>query len=285
MKIKKILNQNAVLVDDQGEDKIAIGKGIGFSKQKNDLLFARDIERLFVMEPEGQRKLQTLLNQIDERYFFATEAIIDRAETVLMEKLNEHIFISLTDHIAFAAQNIENGIVIRNKLLSEIEVLYGEEFGIAQWAVDYLNQTLEIPYGYDEAGYIAIHIHSARTGKNSNHDSIREVSIVSDIIHLIEKELEIDIRSQDMALDYSRLANHLRLLLQRYQKQRYAVLDEEIFEMVRNKYPESYQVAKKIRVFLMKNHQVAITTEELGYIAIHVERLRKVKEHHKKGEV
>lgn len=284
MKIKKILNQNAVLVDDQGEDKIAIGKGIGFSKQKNDLLFARDIERLFVMEPEGQRKLQTLLNQIDERYFFATEAIIDRAETVLMEKLNEHIFISLTDHIAFAAQNIENGIVIRNKLLSEIEVLYGEEFGIAQWAVDYLNQTLEIPYGYDEAGYIAIHIHSARTGKNSNHDSIREVSIVSDIIHLIEKELEIDIRSQDMALDYSRLANHLRLLLQRYQKQRYAVLDEEIFEMVRNKYPESYQVAKKIRVFLMKNHQVAITTEELGYIAIHVERLRKVKEH-KKGEV
>ncbi len=284
MKIKKILNQNAVLVDDQGEDKIAIGKGIGFSKQKNDLLFARDIERLFVMEPEGQRKLQTLLNQIDERYFFATEAIIDRAETVLMEKLNEHIFISLTDHIAFAAQNIENGIVIRNKLLSEIEVLYGEEFGIAQWAVDYLNQTLEIPYGYDEAGYIAIHIHSARTGKNSNHDSIREVSIVSDIIHLIEHELEIDIRSQDMALDYSRLANHLRLLLQRYQKQRYAVLDEEIFEMVRNKYPESYQVAKKIRVFLMKNHQVAITTEELGYIAIHVERLRKVKEH-KKGEV
>lgn len=165
MKIKKILNQNAVLVDDQGEEKIAIGKGVGFNKQRNDLLFSRDIERLFVMEPEGQQKLQTLLNQINESYFFAAEAIIDHAETVLMEKLNEHIFISLTDHIAFAAQNIENGIVIRNKLLSEIEILYGEEFGIAQWAVDYLNRTLEIPYGYDEAGYIAIHIHSARTGK------------------------------------------------------------------------------------------------------------------------
>ncbi|WP_270692838.1 PRD domain-containing protein [Enterococcus malodoratus] len=283
MKIKKILNQNAVLVDDRGEEKIAIGKGVGFSKQRNDLLFPRDIERLFVMEPEGQQKLQTLLNQINEEYFFAAEAIIDHAETVLMEKLNEHIFISLTDHIAFAAQNIANGIVVRNKLLSEIEILYSEEFGVAQWAVDYLNRTLEIPYGYDEAGYIAIHIHSARTGKNNNHDSIREVTIISDVIHLIEQELEIDIRSKETALDYSRLANHLRLLLQRHQKQRYAVLDQEIIEMVRNKYPESYQVAKKIRVFLMKSYQLAITTEELGYVAIHVERLRKVKEH--RGEV
>lgn len=66
---QKILNQNAVLVDDQGEEKIAIGKGVGFNKQRNDLLFSRDIERLFVMEPEGQQKLQTLLNQINESYF------------------------------------------------------------------------------------------------------------------------------------------------------------------------------------------------------------------------
>ena len=101
MKIKKILNQNAVLVDDHGEEKIAIGKGIGFSKQKNDLLYSREIERLFVMEPEGQQKLQTLLNQINETYFFAAEAIIDHAETVLMEKLNEHIFISFgTNYLA-----------------------------------------------------------------------------------------------------------------------------------------------------------------------------------------
>lgn len=32
----------------------------------------------------------------------------------------------------------------------------------------------------------------------------------------------------------------------------------------------------------MKHYQLAITTEELGYVAIHVERLRKIKEY--KGE-
>lgn len=278
MKIKKILNQNAVLVDDDGQEKVAIGKGVGFDKKRNDLIFHREIERMFVMEPEGQMKLQSLLNQIDEKFLFAAEHIIDHAETVLMEKLNEHVLIALTDHIAFAAENIQNGIVIRNKLLREIEVLYSEEFSIAQWAVDYLNKELAIPYTYDEAGYIAIHIHSGRSGQTSNHRSIREVTIVSEIIQLIEKELMIDIHSEQMALNYSRLANHLRLLLQRYHNQQYAVLDEEIVEMVKRKYPESYTVAKKIRVLLTKQYQMSTTSEELGYLVIHIERLRGAKD-------
>ena len=32
MKVKKLLNQNAVLIDDDGQEKVAIGKGIGFNK-------------------------------------------------------------------------------------------------------------------------------------------------------------------------------------------------------------------------------------------------------------
>lgn len=274
MKIKKILNQNAVLVDDQGEEKVAIGKGIGFDKKRNDLLFSPDIERLFILEPEGQMKLQTLLSQIDEKYLFAAEKIINHAETILMEKLNEHLLIVLTDHIAFAAQNIKDGIFLRNKLLPEIEVLYREEFTIAQWSVDYLTETIGIPYTYDQAGYIAIHIHSARSGEQDNHRSIREVTIVSDIIQLIEKELAINLHAEEMALNYSRLVNHLRLLLQRYHNQQYATLDNEIIQLVKLKYQESYHIAKKVRVLLIKNYQLSTTTEELGYLAIHIERLR-----------
>ncbi|MBM7709037.1 PRD domain-containing protein [Enterococcus lemanii] len=274
MKIKKILNQNAVLVDAHGEEKVAIGKGIGFEKKRNDPLFAREIERLFVMEAEGQLKLQSLLNQIDEKFLFAAEKIVERAETVLMEKLNAHVLISLTDHLAFSAENIQNGILIRNQLLPEIEVLYREEFTVAQWAVDYLVQTLGVPYTYDEAGYIAIHLHSARQGERDKHQSIREVTIVSEIVQLIEEELQLDLHAKEMVLNYTRLVNHLRLLLQRHHQQRYATLDEEIVEMVKTKYPESFFIAKKIRVLLLKNYQLSTTTEELGYLAIHIERLR-----------
>jgi beta-glucoside operon transcriptional antiterminator len=277
MKIKKVLNQNAVLVEDVGQEKVAVGKGVGFNKKKNDLLFPQQVERMFVMEPDGVKKLQVLLSQIDEKYFFVTEEIIAHAEMVLGEKLNEHINIGLSDHIAFAAENIQNNIIVRNKLLNEIEILYSEEFAVAQWAVDYLTQTLEIPFSYDEAGYIAIHIHSARSGRTDNSKSIREVTIVSEIIHLIEQELGINIHDEKMSLSYSRLVNHLRLFIHRFQQNQYAVLDDEILDVVRKKYAESYEISKKVQVLLMRNFHYQVPNEELGYLAIHIERLRMTK--------
>ncbi|HGZ4978325.1 TPA: PRD domain-containing protein [Enterococcus faecalis] len=277
MKIKKVLNQNAVLVLDEGQEKVAVGKGVGFNKTKNDVLSRQLVERMFVMEPEGLKKLQVLLSQIEDKYFLASEEIIQHAETVLGEKLNEHINIGLSDHIAFAAENIQNNIIVRNKLLSEIEILYSEEFAIAQWAVEYLTQTLEIPFSYDEAGYIAIHIHSARSGRTDNSKSIREVTIVSEIIHLIEQELAIDIHDDKNSLSYSRLVNHLRLFIHRFQQNQYAVLDEEILEVVKKKYAESYEISKKVQVLLMRNFHYQIPNEELGYLSIHIERLRMTK--------
>lgn len=277
MKIKKVLNQNAVLVLDEGQEKVAVGKGVGFNKTKNDVLSRQLVERMFVMEPEGLKKLQVLLSQIEDKYFLASEEIIQHAETVLGEKLNEHINIGLSDHIAFAAENIQNNIIVRNKLLSEIEILYSEEFAIAQWAVEYLTQTLEIPFSYDEAGYIAIHIHSARSGRTDNSKSIREVTIVSEIIHLIEQELAIDIHDDKNSLSYSRLVNHLRLFIHRFQQNQYAVLDEEILEVVEKKYAESYEISKKVQVLLMRNFHYQVPNEELGYLSIHIERLRMTK--------
>ena len=277
MKIKKVLNQNAVLVLDEGQEKVAVGKGVGFNKTKNDVLSRQLVERMFVMEPEGLKKLQVLLSQIEDKYFLASEEIIQHAETVLGEKLNEHINIGLSDHIAFAAENIQNNIIVRNKLLSEIEILYSEEFAIAQWAVEYLTQTLEIPFSYDEAGYIAIHIHSARSGRTDNSKSIREVTIVSEIIHLIEQELAIDIHDDKNSLRYSRLVNHLRLFIHRFQQNQYAVLDEEILEVVKKKYAESYEISKKVQVLLMRNFHYQVPNEELGYLSIHIERLRMTK--------
>lgn len=277
MKIKKVLNQNAVLVLDEGQEKVAVGKGVGFNKTKNDVLSRQLVERMFVMEPEGLKKLQVLLSQIEDKYFLASEEIIQHAETVLGEKLNEHINIGLSDHIAFAAENIQNNIIVRNKLLSEIEILYSEEFAIAQWAVEYLTQTLEIPFSYDEAGYIAIHIHSARSGRTDNSKSIREVTIVSEIIHLIEQELAIDIHDDKNSPSYSRLVNHLRLFIHRFQQNQYAVLDEEILEVVKKKYAESYEISKKVQVLLMRNFHYQVPNEELGYLSIHIERLRMTK--------
>lgn len=85
-------------------------------------------------------------------------------------------------------------------------------------------------------------------GVLDNSKSIREVTIVSEIIHLIEQELAIDIHDDKNSLSYSRLVNHLRLFIHRFQQNQYAVLDEEILEVVKKKYAESYEISKSTSI-------------------------------------
>ncbi|MGX6991938.1 PRD domain-containing protein, partial [Pseudolactococcus reticulitermitis] len=135
----------------------------------------------------------------------------------------------------------------------------------------------DIPYSFDEAGYIAIHIHTARCKNSDNSESIREITIISEIVRLIENELQFSFDGEDFALTYSRLVNHLRLFIQRSQTKRYVGLDQEIMGLVQEKYPESYAIAKKIQILMQLDFQYQVLTEELGYLAIHIERLRMIK--------
>src|SRR5690625_5722155 len=95
MRITKILNNNAVVVMDDGEEKIAIGAGVGFEKKKKDIVNQAKIEKVFVSKESEQ--LQQLLLRIPEEHFMITEEIIAYAEENLGTKLNDHIRIALTE--------------------------------------------------------------------------------------------------------------------------------------------------------------------------------------------
>ena len=69
--------------------------------------------------------------------------------------------------------------------------------------------------------------------------------------------------------------NHLRLFIHRFQQNQYAVLDEEILEVVKKKYAESYEISKSTSI--IRNFHYQVPNEELGYLSIHIERLRMTK--------
>lgn len=274
MKIVKILSHNAVIVVDDEMEKVAIGKGVGFNKTKQDTLEKQEVERLFVLQENERSKLQFLLNQIEPEYILLAEKIISYAEKSLMEKLNEHLLIALTDHIAFTAENIKNGIFLKNKLLNEIKILYKEEFSIAIWAIEFLNQNLAISYSYADAGLIAIHIHSSRYDELNKAKNMKELTIISNIIHLMEADLNINIHSAEVDLNYIRLVHHLQLVLQRYENRSTVFLDPEIIQTIEKKYPESYALGEKIKIYLLKNYHISLLAEEVAFITLHIERLK-----------
>ena len=100
MRIKKILNNNVVVTDDEkGCEVVVMGKGVAFGKRNGDVV------------DEGK---------IGKVYHLGDHEMLEKdLDTVL----NETIYISLTDHIHMAIHRLREGIPLRNMMLWEIRRL------------------------------------------------------------------------------------------------------------------------------------------------------------------
>lgn len=270
MKIKKILNNNAVVVSDNNEEKIAIGAGIAFQKRKNDIVNPEKIEKLFVMKEN--EKFQQLLQQIPAEHLALSEEIITFAEESLGLKLNEHIHIGLTDHLSFAIERANDGIHIKNKLFNEIKILYKKEFDIGMWAIKLIEKRTSIKMPVDEAAYIALHIHTAKPQAENMKQTLRQTAIIGEMIQTIKDHLNIILDEDD--LSYQRLMTHLRFALSRLSNDEHPIMDDEMLTMIKNKFPVAFSCAEKVASNLARDHEIRLPEQELGYITIHIERLK-----------
>src|SRR5699024_1197384 len=270
MKIRKILNNNAVIVIDHGQEKIAMGAGIGFNKQKNDMINKQKIEKLFVLKE--YEKLQQLLERIPEEHFSLSKDIIAYAERELGTKLNDHILVMLTDHLSFAIEREKEGIHVKNKLLQEIKILYKQEFAIGIWAIDYIEQKLNIKMPIDEAAFIALHIHIMKPRGGDLRETVRQTTIVREMVVHIEDCLGIALVEEDIA--YERLVIHLNFALTRTNQYNNHSMDADMLEMIKMKYPLSHRCAQTLADEVAAAHGIHLPEEELGYITLHIERLR-----------
>ena len=271
MKIKKILNNNAVVVLDEGQEKIAIGAGVAFNKSKNDIVNQHHIEKLFVLK-ENQ-KLEQLLQRIPEEHFILAEEIISYAEKQLSTELNDHVYIALSDHLSFAIDRHKQGMELKNKLLDEIKVLYPREFSIGLWAIDYVHEKTNSKLPIDEAAFIALHIHTMKLQGGDLRNTIRQTSIVKDMVDTIEEFLGVEIHGDP--LSYERLITHLRFALIRTEEKRASTMDEEMLIMIKKKFEQSFLCASRVSEGLSATHGIVLPEEELGYITLHIERIKK----------
>jgi len=257
-------------VVEDGEERIAIGSGVGFQKVKNDIVPAAAVEKLFVLS-ENQ-KFEQLLERIPEEHFIVSEDIIKHAENTLQVELNDHIRVVLTDHISFAIERYEQGIELQNKLKYEIKILYKEEYDIGLWAIEHIKETLGVTMSSDEAAFIALYIHTTKMKGGDIHDTMRKTAILNDMVELIQELVAITFVEGDIA--YDRLITHLHFAIVRAQHKNLHTMDEEMLAMIEKKFPQSFRVAEKVGDHLRNVHRIELPREELGYIALHIERLQ-----------
>lgn len=274
MKIAKILNNNVVMVqDEQGREQVVMGCGLAFQKRVGDSLNDAQIEKVFALQSDLLvRRLEELLHQIPPEVMTTCDRIIDLA-TQRLGKLQESLYITLTDHCYFAIERQHKGLAIKNVLLWDIKRLYPREFELGQEARAIISRRLNVELAEDEAGFIALHLVTAQL-----HNEMPEVMdvtrVMQEILQLVKYQLQLEYN--ESSLSYQRFVTHLKFFAQRMLTR--TVVDDDdvsLHTAVKDNYPKAWKCAVKIAQHLQQSYQRELTAEEIMFLAIHIERVRK----------
>ena len=267
--IKKINNNFALAQDDQGRNLVAFGKGIGFPEMPYELEDLSKIDRTFY---DVQKEHIPMISEADEKVITIAMDIVDYARSHVKKDISDYLYYVLVDHINFAIERYKNKVYVPMKLSNEIKYNYNEEYQVGDWAWSYINKSFDIHLPKDERSIIAMHIVEA---EESIHKSSRELTvdeIVDDVMNIVSDSLEIEINREDF--NCYRFETHLRYLLQRLGDEPLNSENIEMFEIVKEKYPDAYACSEKIAEYMQNQLNRTISKEELLYLMLHLNRLK-----------
>lgn len=277
MLINKVLNNNVVTIIDNNQESVVMGRGIAFQKKKGDEIDEDIIEKIFILKDKSiNKKLIDLINDIPVENLEIVEEIIKYAENKLDTKLNENIYLTLTDHIGFAISRLKNNLEMKNALLWDIKRLHKDEFSIGLKALEIVKDRLDVELPEDEAASIALHILNAELNQDMP-DVVNMINLIDEILKMVKYHFNIDFDEE--SINYYRFITNLKFFAQRLTSGRYYEdEDNELFEMIKLKYPKAYKCTKKIEGFIKQKYDNTLTKEEKLYLTVHIARV--IKENH-----
>ena len=273
MVIDKIINNNIVSAfDDTGKEVVVMGRGIGFGKKAGCEIQKDQIEKVFRIKSQTlAEQFKELLANMPLEHARISNDIISYAESELKLRLNQSIYVTLTDHINFAIERLRMKIRLENALLWEIKRFYPQEYRLGQYAVELIEKRLGVILPEDEAGFIALHFVNAEYGTDIR-DALNFPNLMQTILKIVKDELQIEF--DEDSLHYERFVTHVKFLLQRvYRKELLPAEEEELAAMVQRKYHREYVCSKKIAEYIEKETGSKISGEEMMYLAIHIRRI------------
>ena len=263
--IEKVINNNIISAyEKSGAEVIVMGRGIGFKKKQGEVVPADQISKIFRIKSRTltEQFKELLANMPLERVRISDE-IISHAKDHLKLKLNQSIYVTLTDHINFAIERVSQGIEPQNALLWEIKRFYPQEFQLGIYALELIQDRLGILLPEDEAGFIALHFVNAEYGTDIR-DAVKFPDQMQAIVDIVEHDLGILL--DESSLHYERFMTHIKFLIQRiYRKELLSSEDRELSLMMRRKYPREYQCSVKVAEYIMQATGSRLSEEEIMY--------------------
>ena len=269
-RITKILNHNSFMGIESKNDQecLIMGKGVAFGKKVGQTVSVTGDARVYSLKELTDRgEAKDIIKSVSPLCLELANEVLDQAEEEF-GKVDRSILFTMADHLDFAVRLIQNGEQISNPLTDDIRIMFYKEYKVAGCIRDLLKEKLGIRIDEHEIGYIALHVHAAIVDENVSQ-AMEIARTVRECICMVEEETgkSIDV----MSLSYNRLMNHVRYMVAR------AIHGEKLKMSLNDymsvKFPGPYMTAEKICRKMEKSLKLPIPDIEIGYLAMHLERM------------
>ena len=275
MIIKRILTNNAVVIDDENQqEKIVCGKGIAFKKRPGMEIDEMSINQTFILEGGGEySRFEQLLKDVPLEYLELSSEIINMAKLEFAKKFKDNVIITLSDHLYVAIKRCREGMTISNPLLWDIKNFYEIEYDIGLRALELIKNKFHIQLPNDEAGFIALHIVNVELDEDNMDHIFQVTKVIQEIMTIVKYHFHAEFDTSNVY--YYRFITHLKFFALRLLKDNQFNEDEEneLLDVVKDKYCTSYECVLKIKVFLEKKYNYTLQEDEIVYLTIHVHRV------------
>ncbi|ADL03814.1 transcriptional antiterminator, BglG [[Clostridium] saccharolyticum WM1] len=272
----KSLNNNIVLAYDENHNEVVLfGTGIGFSRKRGDLVEESSVSKLFIND--SNKRLAPMIQNLSEDIVSVTEDIIQYGSRILEKQLHASILIVLADHLYFAMERAKKNQNVDNPLQWEIPHLYPKEYEIGARGVKLIEERLFVKLPPQEASFIALHFVNAQFESQDMSDTLKITEIISRILDIVSYHFQLVL--DENSLYYSRFIVHLRYFIIRqetHMKDTIGLNDENLLETVKTRYKKSYQCAVKIAKYLNDAYSWDVSKDEIIYLLLHIERITSV---------
>lgn len=204
------------------------------------------------------------------------EEAVRMTEAAMGFRFSDEAFAGLVVHLAVTIARMQQGKEVRMTPLQMQEFTVKREYELARQMADRLSAALNLLFPEDEVGYISLHLLGAKVQANlSRPEELQStlagldpgiLALARRMAALAEKALDLPLQ-EDLQL-LTGLALHLRPTINRLKHGlglRNPVLDE-----LKRSYPSIMGVAWMAAAILEETESIAVTEEEVGYLAMHL---------------
>ncbi|MDR0557364.1 MAG: PRD domain-containing protein [Treponema sp.] len=209
-------NNNIILADDNGQEVVVLGKGIGFQAPQGAEVDMSLVEKVFVPQETAHiNRFANILSDLPYEYMLLASKIVDFGKASLQVKLNPSIVVALADHFFVSLEQIINNNAAQSSIESPLQLdvrhIYPSEFKTGIGALEIIRRERNIRLPESEAVSIALHFINAEFESPEMPVTFKIVTITGDVIRIIEQYYDVALDKK--TLEFMRFSNHVRNLV------------------------------------------------------------------------